>query len=84
LKQLIEECNDLINVGSKLFNLNEDPAMNGWKVFCCFHSSNNDVIYFPLHQGAAQLEQPNNNVGRISIDLPQTILITSETHGKGV
>jgi hypothetical protein len=39
--------------------------------------------YFFLYT-APKFEQPNNKIGRISIDIPQTILITIETHGKGV
>jgi hypothetical protein len=42
-------------------------------------------LLFPMHQTAPKFEQPNNKIfGIISIDLPQTILITIETHGKGV
>jgi hypothetical protein len=36
-----------------------------------------------LFQAALKFEQQNDNkIGRISIDLPQTILITIEMHGK--
>jgi hypothetical protein len=49
-----------------------------------FYFSSSLSCFFFLHQTAPKFEQPNNKIGRISIDLPQTILITIEIHGKGV
>jgi hypothetical protein len=41
-------------------------------------------ILIIILKAAPKFEQPRNKIGIISIDLPQTILITIETHGKGL
>jgi hypothetical protein len=40
-------------------------------------------LLFPA-KAAPKFGQSNDKIGRISIDLCQAILITIETHGKGV
>jgi hypothetical protein len=46
---------------------------------CFFH------FPFPFfHQAAPKFDHLKDQIGRISIDLPKSIFITIETHGKGV
>jgi hypothetical protein len=82
LKQSIEGCKDLIKVGSQIFNSNKAVAIKVWKVFVVHLSVVIYLLY--LHKTAPKFEKSKDKIGRISIDLSHTILITIEMHGKGV
>jgi hypothetical protein len=91
LKQAIERCKEVIKFGSQFFNENKTAAMTVWKVFCfgnpIFIVFLFFFILFPplfLHQAALEFEQSIDKIEIISIDLPQTLLVTIEMHGKGV